>query len=212
MELSSLTYISILLVALFNLTPGNHRVVQERTGGVEFLAEGSSVSGFEALPNIPLIQERLPYTSKEGRFSITLPPGFSAFRHKTQIQPTGVGDVELHIYNSESSRGACIVGHSDYPPATFVGRTSEQILEDARDGALKSVNGTLEKQKKTIVQGYPALSIYGSLTSGTRQIYFRFDYVLVQPRAYQIGHIAYARADIDGPDVQNFFKSFRVEP
>jgi hypothetical protein len=158
-----------------------------------------------------LLQQGVLFSSKEGRFSIRLSSGFPTFEESTNNQTTGVGVIELHTFISGIPRGACIVGYSDFPPPTFDGRTPEKILEDARDGALKNVNGTLEQQEHTTVQGYPALVIYGRATAEGRPIFIRFHFVLVKPRAYQLGFLTYDRGSLEGLEVEAYFKSFRLE-
>ncbi|HEX8844012.1 MAG TPA: hypothetical protein VF791_05185 [Pyrinomonadaceae bacterium] len=211
MKMPSLISAPVLLLALSGLIPGSHHVPQKTAVGNDVRPGLYDVEMSEARTVHSLTQARIPYSSKEGRFSITLPAGFQTFRHKAQTQPTAVGDIEVNMYNSDSPSGACIVSYSDYPPATFQGRSPQQILEDGRDGALKTVNGILEKQKTMTVQGHQGLSFYGTAKAGNSQIYFRFDYVFVQPRVYQIGYLTYQRAVLDSPAAQDYFKSFRIE-
>jgi hypothetical protein len=151
------------------------------------------------------------YNSPDGRFGITLPPGFSAFTSQKNTQPTAAGPIELTILQSENSQGACVLGYSDFPDASFVGRTPKKMLEDGRDGALRNINATLEKQNDITVQGRTGLDIYGSTNQGGKDIYVRFQFVLEKPRAYQIGYLAYKRADLDKPEVQAYFDSFRMK-
>lgn len=151
------------------------------------------------------------YTDPAGRFSISLPPGFKAFTAQKQSQPTPAGPIDLNILQSETLQGACVLGYSDFPEASFVGRTPKKMLEDGRDGALRNIKATLEKQADITVQGKTGLDIYGSTKQGGKDIYVRFQFVLDKPRAYQIGYLAYNRADLDKPDVQAYFDSFRIK-
>jgi uncharacterized caspase-like protein len=151
------------------------------------------------------------FNSPDGRFSITLPPGFGAFTSQQKTQPTAAGPIELSILQSENSQGACVVGYSDFPEASFVGRDPKKMLEDGRDGALKNIKATLEKQEDLMVQGKTGLAIYGSTNQGGKNIYVRFHFVLDKPRAYQFGYLAYNRADLDKPEVQAYFDSFRIK-
>ena len=151
------------------------------------------------------------YNSDDGRFQITLPPGFSPFKSQKQNQATAAGNIELTILQTETPSGACLLGFSDFPAASWVGRTPQKMMEDGRDGALKNINATLEKQEKLTVQGKDALDVYGSTFQGGKSIYVRFQFILDKPRAYQIGYLAYNRADLDKPDVQAYFNSFRIK-
>jgi hypothetical protein len=151
------------------------------------------------------------YTDPAGRFSITLPPGYKTFTSQKQSQPTPAGPIDLTIMQTETLQGACVLGYSDFPDASFVGRSPKKMLEDGRDGALRNINATLEKQKDITVQNKTGLDIYGSTTSGGKSIYVRFQFILDKPRAYQIGYLAYNRADLDKPEVQAYFDSFRIK-
>ena len=155
--------------------------------------------------------QALSYDSPDGKFSITLPPGYSQFQSQSRTQPTPAGDVQLNILQSEIPKGACVLGYSDFPERAFVGRTPQKMLEDGRDGALRNINGTLEKQENITVQGKTGIAIYGSASSAGKSVYVRFNFILDKPRAYQIGYLAYDRAELDKPEVQAYFDSFRLK-
>ena len=162
-------------------------------------------------PSTPTTASGLAYNSPDGRFSISLPPGFGAFKSQKTTSPTPAGPIELNIMQSENTQGACVLGYSDFPEASFVGRTPKKMLEDGRDGALKNINATLEKQNDITVQGKTGLDIYGSTVQSGKNIYVRFQFILDKPRAYQIGYLAYNRADLDKPEVQAYYDSFRMK-
>lgn len=151
------------------------------------------------------------YNAPDGRFSIMLPSGFSQFTSQTKTQPTLAGPIELTILQSEIPSGACVVGYSDFPESSFQGRTPQKMLEDGRDGAFKNMGATIDKQENLTVQGRTGINVYGSATSGGKPFYVRFEFILDKPRAYQIGYLAYNRADLDKPDVQAYFDSFNLK-
>ncbi len=151
------------------------------------------------------------YNDPNGRFSVTLPSDYPAFKSTKQTQPTLAGPVELNMLLSEKPTGAFIVGYSDFPESAFEGRTPKKMLEDGRDGSLRNINATLEKQEDLTVQGRTGLAVYGSASSGGKPYYVRFNFILDKPRAYQVGYLAYNRADLDTPAVQSFFDSFKMK-
>jgi hypothetical protein len=151
------------------------------------------------------------FSSEAGRFSVALPPNYPDFQQTKQTQQTATGNVELHIFNSETRRGACVIGYSDFSPAAFEGKTPQKMLEGGRVGALENIKGTLEKEESTTVQRYPGLIVYAAASLEGKPIYFRFIFVLARPRVYQIGFLTFDRAFLDGPEVQAYFKSFRIE-
>jgi TonB family protein len=152
----------------------------------------------------------LTYDSPDGRFSVTLPPGFSQFKSQTISQPSPAGNIELNIMQTENTSGGCMLAYSDFPEASFQGRTPLKMLEDGRDGALRNIGGTLEKQENLTVQGKTGIAVYGSGSSSGKTFYVRFNFILDKPRAYQVGYLAYDRADLDKPDVQAYFDSFHL--
>src|SRR5215212_10801862 len=149
------------------------------------------------------------YDDPNGRFSVALPSGYPEFKSSKQTQPTLAGPVELNMLLSEKTEGAFIVGYSDFPEAAFEGRTPKKMLEDGRDGSLKNINATLEKQQDLNMQGRTGIAVYGSASTGGKPYYVRFNFILDKPRAYQVGYLAYNRADLDKPEVQAFFDSFK---
>lgn len=151
------------------------------------------------------------YNDPDGRFSVTLPAGYPAFKSQKQTQPTAIGPIELNMLMSEKPDGAFLVGYSDFPETAFEGRTPKKMLEDGRDGSLRNMNATLEKQEDLTVQGRNGLSVYGSATTGGKPYYVRFNFILDKPRAYQVGYLAYNRADLDKPETQAFFDSFKMK-
>jgi hypothetical protein len=153
----------------------------------------------------------LPYNSPDGKFSVTLPPGFGAFQSQKQTRQTLSGPVDLNVLLSENSRGASMLVYSDFPEAAFEGRTPKKMLEDGRDGALRNINATLEKQEDLTVQGRTGITVYGSGTYGGKPLYVRVNFILDKPRAYQVGFFSSNRDELDKPDIEAFLNSFRIK-
>lgn len=150
--------------------------------------------------------------SAAGRFRITLPAELPAFKLTETIQKTSVGDIKLHMYLSEIPGAACMISYSDFPPASFNGRTAQEMLEDGRDGAFKNVHATRDKQENLVVQGNPAISVYGSGSFASGQPFnLHFYFVLVRPRAYQIGCVTSDQAGLGNLKIQTYLNSFRLD-
>jgi hypothetical protein len=198
-----------LLAAIVGIILATRGSSETTTGGGG--GSNSTPTSSPGTPSSSPTTSGLAYTDPDGRFSITLPPGFKAFTAQKTSQPTPAGPIDLNILQSETLQGACVLGFSDFPEASFEGRTPKKMLEDGRDGALRNINATLEKQQDITVQGKTGLDIYGSTASEGKNIYVRFQFVLDKPRAYQIGYLAYNRADLDKPEVQAYFDSFRLK-
>jgi hypothetical protein len=150
-----------------------------------------------------------PFTSFEGRFIVTPPPGFPAFERKTETLSNG--KTELHLFRSEFPGGssAIVVGYNDLTESA-ASLPPQALLEKTRDGALKEVNGTTESQENLTVKGRPALSVDISTTdqASGKQIYCRWECVLQPRRAYYLCYTATDRAELNRQDVDAFFKSF----
>ena len=198
-------------VGIYFATRGSDNTTTTRNSSNSALATSSPSSSPGARTSTTTASAGSAYNSTDGRFSIVMPPGYGPFTSQQKTQPTAAGPIELTILQSENTQGACVLGYSDFPDASFVGRTPKKMLEDGRDGALRNINATLEKQEDLTVQGKTGLAIYGSTKQGGKDIYVRFHFILDKPRAYQIGYLAYNRADLDKPEVQAYFESFRIK-
>lgn len=150
-----------------------------------------------------------PFISFEGRFIVTPPPGFLDFERSTQTLSDG--KTELHLYRSHSPDGssALVIGYADLSEVA-ASRPPTVILEAARDRALETVNGTLEKQENLTIQGQPALSFYGSAPDqdSGRQVYFRYDAILKLRRFYSFCYTRVDNAKLNSPETIASFKSF----
>lgn len=159
----------------------------------------------------PTAPSGVAYNSPDGKFGITLPPGFPAFKSQKQTRQTLSGPVDLNLLLSENSRGASMLVYSDFPEIAFEGRTPKQILEDGRDGALRNINATLDKQEDLTVQGKTGIAVYGSGNYGGKPLYVRVNFILDKPRAYQVGFFSSNRDELDKPDITAFLNSFRIK-
>lgn len=150
------------------------------------------------------------FDAEDGRFGISLPAGFDAFREKRETQTSPVGRVESHYLNSQNARGLCMLEYHDMPGAVFEGRDMREALEDTRDEMLKRMNAATDREEKITVQGHPGLSVRGFNVANEQTGYFRFDYVVVPPRLYRVGFVSRGREELDKPDIEAFFESFRL--
>jgi hypothetical protein len=151
------------------------------------------------------------YDDPGGRFTVTLPSGYPSFKLQKQTQPSIAGPVDFNLLMSERPDDAFMLGYLDFPQAVFEGRTDQELLEGGLNGSLKNINATLEKKEDITVQGRNGVSVYGSATNAGRPYYIRFNYILDKPRAYQVGYLAFDRANLDKPEVQAFFDSFKMK-
>lgn len=151
------------------------------------------------------------FTSKPGRFSISIPEGFSDPELETNNIPSEIGKIKLYMYTSvNETQGVCLVGYSDIKSITMTDELKEEMLEGAKEGALSNMNATLEGEESIMLDGHPGRSIRFTTDSEDTQMRGRMDYYMVDNRLYQVGFIEIANSALDGADVQEYFNSFKL--
>jgi len=151
------------------------------------------------------------YVSAPGQFAIVFPDGFGTPKQDKKNIPTEFGSFDLNIIGAENPQGAAMVMYSDFPKEVFEKKTPKQILDDGRDNALKTVNGTLSKEEETTFEGAIRRSIYISANAGGKNVHARFDLMIIQNRLYQIAYLALLPEDLEKPEVKNYFSSFKLK-
>ncbi len=150
--------------------------------------------------------------SKEGKFSITLPPGFGNPTLKTNPIETDAGKIDMHLYSSEKSDGsAFILSFNDYPIETFDMKPMEKMMDDVRDGVIGDMKGNQEKQTDFKYEGSPARSVwFNTMLDETHKGYGRLDYIIAKPRLYQMIYIGMDASTVESNEVKNAFNSFKI--
>ncbi len=87
------------------------------------------------------------------------------------------------------------------------GESPQRIMEDARDGSLKKIQGVMTSQKQLEFEGYPALDVQGH-ARGDSLVDYRF--VLVKNRLYMLTAIATDKRDREPKTIRQLFDSFRI--
>lgn len=111
----------------------------------------------------------------------------------------------MYVLEMDNGNTAFMSSFSDLP----LERTTsgpDKILDDARDGALKNSQGTLESEKKITIDGFPGRELQISTTNGMTSFVRVY---LVNNRLYQaMGVMQTAKAD--KAKVRAFLESFRL--
>jgi hypothetical protein len=146
------------------------------------------------------------YTSKEGGFSVSLPPG--KVQQQDQQAATPAGKLTIQIYGVElaSKAGGFITMYSDYPDAVMSAGT-DKLLDGAKAGATAFGKGAkITGESKITVEGHPGrewvIDVPGQGVLKGR-VFF------VKNRFYQL----VAGGDpkkVPEKDVQKFFDSFKL--
>ena len=150
-----------------------------------------------------------PFTSEAGGFAVTLPAGFAPFREKkneatkmTGYTSSGPNNVACNVSYSEFSDE--LASQLDAPEKT------DKALGAMRDNSVGGMNGVPYKEEKISVQGYPGLSVHGTI-QGDQTVYFRMDNVIAKARGYRFGCMSTSKDELDKPEIQSFFNSFKLK-
>lgn len=151
------------------------------------------------------------FSPEDRKFSVLIPQGFEIPKKETTMIPTEAGKVDITSYLTQNENGSYMIMYNDFPEALFNEKDSKRMFDDGRDNALKTVNGTLEKEEESTFEGYPKRTIYLSAKVEDQTLYSRFDFIIVKPRLYQIAFVGYKKSDLDQESVKKFFNSFKIK-
>lgn len=140
--------------------------------------------------------------SETGAYSLVF-PGEPAPQDLTDNQ--GKFLATMYVLELDGGNVAYMSSYSDLPlERTTAG--PDQILSDARDGALKSAQGTLASEKKINLDGFPGRELV-ILTPNGMKSYVRV--FLVKSRLYQAMGVM-PTDKVDEKQVRTFLDSFRL--
>ncbi|MBS1910425.1 MAG: hypothetical protein JST22_00440 [Bacteroidetes bacterium] len=149
--------------------------------------------------------------SSDGRFSITLPAGYSKPQLQTNSVESDNGTIRVHMYSAiNANEGLCLIGYNDFKGATIDSMLELRILDGAREGALENMQATLEGERTLSLEGHPGRSIRFTTRKNDQVMYGRFDYYMVGTRLYQVGFIGGSAASVESQPVASFFASFKL--
>ena len=150
-----------------------------------------------------------PFTSDAGGFAVTLPAGFAPFREKKNEATKMTGYT-----SSGPNNVACNVSYSEFSDELASQLDTPEKLDKAlgamRDNSIAGMNGILDKEEKISVQGHPGLSISGTIP-GEQIGYFRMNNVIARARGYRFGCLSTSKDELDKPEIQSFFNSFKLK-
>ena len=146
------------------------------------------------------------FAPENGRFSVQL-PGAPAREQHARLTP--VGYVYQDKYWLREGDVLIAVEMHDLPAVASALLSDDSILDQAREGLLSDVNGTLIEGRSLVFQGAPAREFIYRLP-GRARLAERVLAVLVGRRLYIVTGMA--RAPDTDADVARFFASFRCWP
>lgn len=121
-------------------------------------------------------------TLSEGGFTVQMP---GTPNKQSQSINTAVGPVTINMYTVETKGEAFIVAYSDYPEAAASQADPQQLLNNARDGAVRNVNGKITSERSVTLNGKPGKEIIGDGSLASQEGTFVARIYWVSPRIYQ---------------------------
>ncbi|MGQ0456132.1 MAG: hypothetical protein ACT4OU_03610 [Hyphomicrobium sp.] len=137
-------------------------------------------------------------------FSIEMPVPPS-----NQEEDVDLGDgqnAKMRTYQILAGNAIYDVTIADYPKGTIASIGEGQILDNARDGAVKNAMGPLKSETKIEFAGRPARELLVDMTMGMT---LRSHIFVVGDRLYNVGHIA-ANGKERSTTAEKFFASFKL--
>ncbi|MCC7438704.1 MAG: hypothetical protein IT211_09450 [Armatimonadetes bacterium] len=152
------------------------------------------------------------YSSQMEKFSVAFPGELGPPQRSEQPIATEAGNINMVQVVSSSADGntAAMVMYGAYPESAFEAKTTAKMLDDIRDGAMKSGEAKLDKQEDYDFNGMPARRCFFNVNMGGQQGYARFDFILAKPALYQVAYISTSKANVDRSETEDYFKSFSI--
>jgi hypothetical protein len=148
----------------------------------------------------------VPFTSKEGKFTVTL-PGQPA--SKTSKVVTSAGEVEAYLFLVDRKTHAYLVSYNDYKAGT-VDPDPEKVLSQVVEATAKNLKGQVNRDEKITLgaKKYPGRDVLIALP-GKKGLY-RGRVYLVGNRLYQVVVIGPEEL-VKNSAVDAYFGSFKLE-
>ena len=158
------------------------------------------------LAALPATADWSEFAPDHGRFTVQMPGAPARERH---ARFTPVGYVYQDKYWLRVNDVLLAVEMHDLPTVASALLSDDSILDQAQQGLLSDVNGTLLEGRPLVFQGAPAREFTYRLP-GKARLEERVLVVLIAKRLYIVTGMA--RAPGSDPDVARFFDSFRCWP
>src|SRR2546423_13062679 len=103
-------------------------------------------------------------TVNEDGFTVQMP---GTPTHQTQSVDKASGKIDITLLTVEKSGEAFIVGYNDIPAAVaaMADQNPDSFLNNARDGAVRNVNGKVTSERPVTIGGPPRQEVTGGATS-----------------------------------------------
>lgn len=137
-------------------------------------------------------------------FSVSLPATADIKEEKVDLG--GGRTATMRTLQVRASNATYDVTTADYPKGALKSVGEEQVLDNARDGAIANSLGPLLSEAKIDVEGHPARELTVDMTMDHVS---RTRIFTVEDRLYSIGAIV-KTADVKAEHIERFFNSFKL--
>lgn len=146
-------------------------------------------------------------TSKDGRFTVTMPikPTF-----KKSVVQTAAGPMDTFIYTAETAEGTYSVGYFDLPGGVPDNDRTDAVLDGAINGMVGNTQGKLISSDSVTIAGCPARDALWTLPINNVEMQGRAQVILAGQRMYQV-FVLGEESFVKSKQVANYLKGFKFD-
>ncbi len=157
-----------------------------------------------------LESQTLKFAPEDDNYTVYLPHGFGKPAGESSEIDSDFGKIPMLMYSVEGKTGACILASTTYPDKLFEKKTSDQILNDAMNGAINSQNFELISKQYLFRDENHGISYTVKTRKGKTPIFIRYEYCLKEPKLFQIAYSTLSLKELNSREILNYFKSFEL--
>jgi hypothetical protein len=137
-------------------------------------------------------------------FTVSFPGKPSDFKQSVKGH-TGPVEVKMLVFENAKGDAQYVVSYFDFPDAALKSGNDDKRLDNARDGAVLAVKGTLKEEKKIKIEKHSGREVL-IMTKGKIA---RTRLYAVNKRLYQLAVVGPANV-VEQKETKQFFDSFKL--
>ncbi|HLX60266.1 MAG TPA: hypothetical protein VKX17_03180 [Planctomycetota bacterium] len=146
------------------------------------------------------------FKSEAGGFAILAPV---ELKEQTTSVDSVNGKIDTHMFQGDKNGKRYVVGYTDYPADLIKQEGADKLLDLARDGAAKSLNGKVANESKIALDGNPGRELDLDAKQDNADTKYKMRLYMAGNRLYQI--VIAAQAGKAAPEeVNDFLNSFKL--
>lgn len=149
------------------------------------------------------------FSSDAGNFSVQMPG--TPVEKTEPVNVEKLGTINMVTYTLEQKDGVYMAVYNDYPYGLFEQTTPDNVLDGARNGAVRKVqDGKLVSEQKIELDGNPGRDIVAEGTQQNTAFVIKARIYLVKYRLYQAMAIT-LKDQTSSIDAAKFLNSFKLK-